>query len=249
MFATIRLVILTALRDRLFASLFILLAIITGLSMFLGGTSVSEQLQTAIVFAAAAGRLILVLGLTIFAAFHVQALFETREVEAILARAISRPQFVIAYWLGFVVPAMIVSGVFGLVIVFIAGWTGAAAVWAATLMAECAIVLAVTLFAGLMLERATSTVLFTMGFYALARLMGFFVAIRETATSSYFSDIIKSTLDAVVLFIPRLDLFAQTQFLIYADTRVDPQFPALQTVLFLALTLSAAIFDLKRKQF
>ena len=247
--ATIRLIMLTALRDRLFTGLFALLAVTLGLSVFLGATSVAEQLQTAVVFAAAAGRLILVLGLTIFAAFHIQALFETREVEAILARAISRGQFVVSYWLGLAALAVIVASAFGIAIIFFAGWSAAACMWAATLVAECAIVLAVTLFAGLMLERATSTVLFTMGFYALARLMGFLVAIRETTTSSFFSDIVKFSLDAVLLFIPRLDLFAQTQFLIYADSRVDAAFSIVQTGLFLALVLAASVFDLKRKQF
>jgi hypothetical protein len=247
--ATIRLIILTALRDRLFAALFALLTVTVGLSMFLGGTSISEQLQVAVVFAAAAGRLVLVLGLTIFAAFHIQALFETREVEAILARSISRARFVISYWLGLTALAVFVASVFALVIVIFAGFSIAAFVWAATLVAECAIVLAIALFAGLMLERATSTVLFTLGFYALARLMGFLVAIRETTTSSLFSDIVKFSLDAVLLFVPRLDLFAQTQFLVYADSKFDPAFSVLQTVLFIALVLSAAIFDLKRKQF
>jgi hypothetical protein len=247
--ATIRLIMLTALRDRLFAALFALLAVTIGLAIFLGGTSISEQLQVAVVFAAATGRLVLVLGLTIFAAFHIQALFETREVEAILARSISRTRFVISYWLGFAALAVIVASIFAFVIVSFAGWSLAALVWAATLVAECVIVLAVVLFGGLMLERATSTVLFTLGFYALARLMGFLVAIRETTTSSFFSDIIKLSLDGVLLFIPRLDLFAQTQFLIYADSRLDAVFPVLQTTLFIALVLAAAVFDLRRKQF
>jgi hypothetical protein len=249
MTATIRLVMLTALRDRLFAALFVLLAVTVTLSIFLSGTSISEQLQVAVVFAAGAGRVVLVLGLTIFAAFHIQALFETREVEAILARSISRTRFVIAYWLGLAAVAVIIASTFVLVIVAFAGWSLAALVWAATLVAECVIVLAVVVFGGLMLERATSTVLFTLGFYALARLMGFLVAIRETTTDSFFSDIIKLGLDGVLLFIPRLDLFAQTQFLIYADSRFDAVFPALQTALFVALVLAAAVFDLRRKQF
>jgi hypothetical protein len=247
--ATIRLIMLTALRDRLFAALFVLLAVTVGLSIFLGATSVSEQLQVAVVFAAAIGRLVLVLGLTIFAAFHIQTLFETREIEAVLARSISRTQFVLSYWVGFVASAFVIASIFALAVISFAGWSVAALVWAASLVAECAIVLAVVLFAGLMLERATSTVLFTLGFYALARLMGFLAAIRETTTSSFLSNIVKISLDGVLLFIPRLDLFAQTQFLIYADSRLDGVFSFVQTALFLALILAASAFDLRRKQF
>jgi len=248
--ATIRLVMLTALRDRLVLGLFVLLAVTIALSLFLGGTVVSEQLQTALVFAAGGGRLILILGLTIFAAFHIQALFETREVEAILARALSRPRFVLAYWIALSCLGAMVAGAFAALVLIVTGSTAGALLWAGTLLAETVIVLAVVVFAGLMLERATITVLFTLGFYALARLMGFFVGIRETATD--FSPVtvaIKYTLDAILLFIPRLDLFAQTQWLLYAPEHVGIAFLVLQSVLFPMVVLGAAAFDLNRKQF
>jgi len=247
--ATIKLVLLTALRDRLFIGLFALLAAASAVAMFLGSTSIGEQLQSAIVFAAASGRLVLILGLTIFAAFHIQSLFDTREIEAILARSISHTQFIVSYWLGLAAVAVLIAVAFTLVVVFLAGISGAALAWAVTLVLECVVMLAVVVFSGLKLERATSTVLFTLGFYALARLMGFFVAIRETTTSSFFSDLVKHGLDAVALFIPRLDLFSQTEWLIYADSHVALGFPVLQSVLFVALVLAASIFDMKRKQF
>ena len=248
--ATIRLVILTAIRDRLLGGLFALLAVAVALSLFLGGTSVSEQLQMALVFAAGSGRLILILGLTIFTAFHIQALFETREVEAILARALSRTRFVIAYWIGLSCLGALLAGIFAAVIVLAAGATPGALLWAATLIAESLIVVAVVIFAGLMLERATITVLFTLGFYALTRLMGFFVGIRETATDlTPVTSLIKYGLDFILLFIPRLDLFAQTRWLVYAPEQADISFLALQSGLFLALALGAAAFDLNRKQF
>jgi len=248
--ATIRLVLLTALRDRLFTSLFALLAVTVALSLFLGGTVMSEQLQAAMVFAAGAGRFILVLGLTIFGAFHIQALFETREVEAILARAISRPRFVLAYWMAFACLAVIAAGIYGLAIFLVAGATVGALLWTLTLIAECLIVLAVVIFAGLMLERATTTVLFTLGFYALARLMGFLVGIQETATDFNLGTVlIKRGLDVVLLIIPRLDLFAQTAWIIHVPNTASMVFAAVQSALFLALVLAAAAFDLKRKQF
>jgi hypothetical protein len=247
--ATVKLVLLTAVRDRLFGGLFGLIALSTALSVFLGGTSLTEQLNAAIVFAAGSGRLILVFGLTIFAAFHIQALFETREVEAILTRPISRGQFVLAYWFGFACLAVALAGVFGAVIVFAAGGTLGAFLWAATLIAECLIMLGVVLFAGLMLERATTTVLFVLGFYGLARLMGFFVGIRETVDQTPVNAIVTRLLDFVLLFIPRLDLFAHTQWLMYKPEHADYSFLIIQSILFLMLVLGAAAFDLRRKQF
>jgi len=247
--ATIHLILLTALRDRLFAGLFLLLAACFALSIFLGGAVLDEQLQAALVFAAGGGRVILVLGLTIFAAFHVQGLFETREVEAILARAISRSQFVFAYWMGLATLAVIGSALFGLAIAVITEFNPGAILWAGTLLAECVIMMGVVTFAGLMLERATPTVMFTLGFYALARLMGFFVAIRQTTDDTPINILINRGLDAVLLLIPRLDLFAQTRWIVYGSEAIDLVMLATQTGLFLALILTAAVFDLRRKQF
>lgn len=249
MSATIRLVILTALRDRLFAGLFLLLGVTIALSVFLGGTALLEQLQAAQAFAAGGGRAILVLGLTIFAAFHIQTLFETREVEAILARSISRVQFVLAYWLGLTVVALIVSGLFASLVVLSANGTAGAYLWAATLMAECVIVVAVATLAGLMLERATPTVLFVLGLYVLARLMGFFIGIRNVTEQSAVNQVVTRALDFVTLFIPRLDMFAQSQWIAHGSAGVDVMFFVVQTGLFIAVALAAAIFDLSRKQF
>lgn len=250
MTATIRLVILTAVRDRLFAGLIALLILSGTLSIFLGSTAITEQLETATVFAAGAGRFVLVLGLTIFAALHIQTLFETREVEAILSRAISRTQFVIAYWLGLACVAGAMAGFFGLLLWGASGFQPGFLLWAATLVAECVVVVAVAMFAGLMMERATPTVLFTMGFYALARLMGFFVGIRETATDfSPATTVVKHSLDLVLLFIPRLDMFAQTQWLVHGVERIDGAFLSAQAVLFVILVIAAASYDLTRKQF
>ncbi len=247
--ATIRLVLLTALRDRLFGGLIVLLAVSTALAIFLGGVAISEQLQMAVVVAAGSGRIILVLGLTVFAAIHIQGLFETREVEAILARAISRPRFVLAYWLGFSCIAVVLAGLFGGFIVVMIGASIGTLVWAGTLIAECLIVLGVVMFAGLMLERATATVLFTVGFYALARLMGFFVGIRDTVDQTPINAFIKGLMDVVLLFIPRLDLFAQSSWVLYTPERIDFSFLAIQSSLFVTLILGAAAFDLRRKQF
>src|SRR5581483_5864200 len=94
---TIRFVVLTALRDRLFVSLLGLLALVFCVSLYLGGGAVFEKNQMAITFAAGGARAALMLGLTVFVAFHVERIYDTREIEAILARSISRERFVVSY--------------------------------------------------------------------------------------------------------------------------------------------------------
>jgi hypothetical protein len=60
---------------------------------------------------------------------------------------------------------------------------------------------------------------------------------------------VKRCLDAVLLFVPRLDLFAQTQWLVYGPGQIELAYLGLQLALFLALVLAAASYDLGRKQF
>lgn len=248
MSATIHWVFLTALRDRLFGGVLVMLALATGISMGLAVSALTEQMEMAMSFAAGAGRFILVLGLTIFIAFHVQRMFETREIEAVLSRALSRTKFILAYWIGFSVLAVFLAAIFAALILVFAGAGPGPLLWAGTLMAECIIVVAVAIFAGLMLERATSTVLFTVGFYALSRLSGFFIAVRKNIAEDG-SEAINRVLDVITLFIPRLDLFAQTKWLVYAPAPSEMSFAGAQALLFLALILSAAMYDLSRKEF
>lgn len=248
MSATVHWVFLTALRDRLFGGVLVMLALATGVAMVLGTSALTEQMEMAVSFAAGSGRFILVFGLTIFIAFHIQRMFETREIEAVLSRAVSRMKFVFAYWLGFSILAIFLSAIFAAVVLVFAGTGAGPLLWAGTLTAECIIVVAVAIFAGLMLEKATSTVLFTIGFYALARLSGFFIGIRKHIAEDG-SDIVNRVLDVVTLFIPRLDLFAQTKWLVYAPSGDEASFAGAQALLFLALVISAAMYDLSRKEF
>src|SRR5580693_8449522 len=106
---TIRFVVITALRDRLFVSLLSLLAVVFAVSLYIGGGAVFEKSEMVLSFAGGAARAALVLGLTVFVAFRVERIYDTREIEAILARSISRASFVISYWAGLAVVALLLA--------------------------------------------------------------------------------------------------------------------------------------------
>jgi hypothetical protein len=248
MLATARLVVLTALRTKLFIGLFAALAISAGISLFIGSTALLEQIQAIVVFAAGAGRLVLVLGLVVFVAFHVQNMIETREVEGILARALPRANFVLGYWLGFAAITAVFVTVLAAALALVAPAPSGVLPWAFSLLLECLIVVAVAIFSGLMLERATSCVIFSLSFYAMARLMGLFLSIRDFLPDLSATKTFDVVVDTLALIIPRLDLLAQTQWLVYGSS-TDLFAAVLQGTIFLALVLSAAIFDLTRRQF
>ncbi len=250
MIATLRFVLLTAVRDRLFAGLFTMVAAGFAMAIYLGDAALVEKGQTTVVYAGGASRTLLILGLIVFQAFHIQRLYETREIEAILSRAISRDQFILAYWAGFALVAVLLA-VPIIALVFLFQWSGEGAVWwAISLILECFIVVAFAIFAGVTLERAVPAVFATVGFYVLSRLMSFFLSISESTPREGINVITVPLSDFVSLLLPRLDLFAQTRWLVYGPGAQESLLIlAGQAALYVPLLLFAATFDLRRKAF
>ncbi len=247
---TIKFVLITALRDRLFVSLLALLALAFGISTYLGGGAVAEAEQMTVVYSAGAARVLVILGLTVFVAFHIERLYDTREIEAILSRSISRETFVVSYWLAMVcvallviVPAIVVISLFQLS-------PDGTIYWSATILLEGMIMVAFAIFCGMSMERAIPTIFATMGFYILARMVGFFTGIAAHGKQSGMNQVANPIMEYVGYLVPRLDLAGQTRWLVYGvDGSEKFTLIALQGIVYIVLLLSAAIFDLRRKHF
>ena len=248
--AVIRLVFLTALRDRLFSGLAGLVLLVFGISLFLGNAAIVETSEAGLVYASGTMRVVLILGLAIFVAFQTQRLFESREIEAILSRALSRPKFILSYWLGFVGASLVlIIPLLGLLF-YLYGISVAITLWSISLFLECLVVLSFAQFAALTLERATTTIFTTFAFYAFTRLIGFFLGIRDATPDIGTNRIVNPMLDGLGLIIPRLDLMTQTRWLVYGFDAVEQApFVMLQAVVFIVVALAAAAVDLQRKEF
>jgi hypothetical protein len=247
---TIRFVVITALRDRLFVSLLSLLAVVFAVSLYIGGGAVFEKSEMVLSFASGAGRAALVLGLTVFVSFHVERIYETREIEAILARSISRGTFVASYWLGLVVIAVLLAlPVVAFVAIFHLSKLGALW-WCASLVLESGIVMAFALFAAVTLERAIPTIFATVGFYGLSRLVSFVLGIATHGQQAGLNALANPVFEFLALLVPRLDLFCQTRWLIYGPDATERIFVIpIQAAIFIPFLLAMTIFDLRRKQF
>ncbi len=247
---TIRFVIVTALRDRLFASLLGLLGLTFGIAVYLGGGALTEAREMTAVYAAGSARVILVLGIIVFVAFHVERLYDSREIEAVLSRAISREKFVVAYWAGLAVMAVLLT----LPVVAVIGYFGispiGAAVWSMSIFFETLIMLAFALFCALTLERAIPTIFATVGFYALARLISFFTGIAAHGTQQGMNRVANPAVEVISYIIPRLDLAGQTRWLVYGpESSFITWMIVVQAAIYVPLLLLAAMFDLRRKHF
>jgi ABC-type transport system involved in multi-copper enzyme maturation permease subunit len=251
----IRYTLITALRDWLFIGLFVIISAAIAISMFLASTALVEQQQMAIAYAAGTSRVIVIGGLIIFVSFHVRRLFENREIEVILSRPMSRGKFVVAYWVGFVVLGIIMA--FPLIIaleVLTKPNEIGLLYWGSSLILEIALIMAFALVSALILRSAVTSVLSSFGFYALARMMGFFTATIHVPTalikSADFSRIMQFVLEAVSVVLPRLDLFGETNWLVYGLNQAENIWVyAVQSAIYIPLLLALAVFDFQRKQF
>lgn len=252
MLAIIRTIGLSALRERLYFGLVAALTLCVLFSLFLGGTALSEQVQTGIVLFGGSARLVVVLGLVLLVVFYMQRADEGREVEVILSTPITRTRFVLAHYLGFsllavvlVLPLAPVLWAMGLPHPLVGlGWT-------VSLLLEALIMVAAALLFSLLLKSAVNAVLASAAFYVLGRLIGYFVMASMSGLSGAPHETITQKLMlAISTVMPRLDFFADTHWLIYGfDTEATFTKGVLQAGIYIPLLLVITIFDFRKRQF
>lgn len=252
MLTNIRYILITALRDWLFTGLLIGILVATAISATLGSTAFLEEKEMTLTFASGSARLILMVGLIVFVCFHIRNAFDTKEIDVILSRPISRANLVVAYWLGFslvglllIVPVVAILAVIG--VPNLAGFFG----WSVSLLLESFLVVALALFSAFTLRSAVSAVIACMGFYVLSRMMAFFVFTAQSGmvTEKKFV-LLKYALWLISTLVPRLDFFAKSDWLVYGfDTSQDWMVFAFQALVFVPLLVFASIVDFRRKQF
>ncbi len=252
MLTNIRYILITALRDWLFIGLLLGILVATAISATLGSTAFIEEKEMTLTYASASARLIVMTGLIVFVCFHIRNAFDTKEIDVILSRPISRANLVISYWLGFAFVGLLLTlPVIG-IIAFIgannlAGFSG----WAVSLVLEMGLVVALALFSAFTMRSAVTAVLGCMGFYVLSRMMAFFVF---TSNSGMFNEakfiVLRWVLKAISTLLPRLDLFGKSEWLVYGFASAQEwQLYIAQALIFIPLLLAATMIDFRRKQF
>jgi hypothetical protein len=89
----------------------------------------------------------------------------------------------------------------------------------------------------------------TLGLYVLARLTGDILGIIDSGLALPGFHILSSVVQVATLIVPRLDLMAQTSWLIYGPGDVGALFILMQGGVYTTLLVMAALMDLVRRQF
>lgn len=239
-------------RDWLFWVLAIGVICAASISGLLGSTAFIESQEMTITYAAGSARVMLMLGLIVFVCFHIRSAFDSREIDVILSRPISRSNLVVAYWLGFMLVALILM----FPIMAVIGLIGAPDMrgfgfWCLSLLMEAGVVVSLALFSAFALKSAVTSVLGCMGLYVMSRMMVFFVMTAENPMFNNFKYIwLRLLLEGISSLMPRLDFYGKTEWLIYGiKSAQDWQLFVLQSSIFIPLLLVASILDFQRKQF
>ncbi len=255
MAATLRYFLITALRDRFLGAILLAVVAAVGGAVFFGASALTERRALGLVFAGELVRLILVVGLITFICFHLRRMYETREIEAILARPISRTAFVFSCFAAYAAISLLLALLLVplLIATLHAGGAGLA-LWDVSLMLEGLIVIGLGLFCAMSLESATASVLAALGLYLLGRSAAFFRAIAEAGTGALDQQSLNTgarwVMEGIAAVAPRLDLFGQSRWLVYGPGGGWGLGVLLvQVAIYVPLLLLATIRDLQVRRF
>lgn len=245
----IRYVLSAAVRDRVLIALLAAFLLGTSLAVFMGSAAVIEKGEFAVVFAGGGLRVAGVLGLTLFAVFHIRRSFDSKDVEFLLSRPVSRAQFLFSFAAAFSLLAAVAGLMEGACLYALAPAAPGVLFWTASVIAENIIVINAALFFAMVLPSAATGAMATFGLYVLARMMGEILGILDTGTAFSWAAHLGFIMKTISMLTPRLDLMGQTSWLIYGPSGIGYGFLVAQCVTFTALVLGAAMIDLARRKF
>lgn len=246
-------IMLTATRDRLYIGLLITMIIAFSLSIFLGNTALVEREEMATSYIAGSTRMILAIGMILFVCLSVNRSFENKEVEFIISKSISRQKFILAYIAGFFLVSMIIFTPLAATMLLIGGNNKIGlGFWSLSVFFELLILISFCLLASLILKNSLSSIIAGLGFYIISRMMGLFVL--TTSLPQNFAELklhfFKSVLKIISFAFPRLDLFGQTNWLIYGvKDFTNIKIIIAQSLIYVPLMIFMAFHDFGKKQF
>ena len=253
MLPIIKYIILNGVRDRLYIGLMLLIIASISLSIVIGSTFMIEQRQTTLIFSAAITRLFFIIGFILFVCITLNRSFENKEIEFILSKSISRYKIILSYMIGYIASAIIILAPIMLTLYIIANINiPGLVIWSITMLLETLIVIIFCIVATLILNNIFTSILVSICFYTLSRMVGVFVLTASIAENiqQFTNNSMMSMLKAISVLFPRIDLFSQSEWLTYGVKNFDNlSIIIIQSIIYITLLSLMAFYDFKRKQF
>lgn len=254
----IRHTIITALRDWLLLGLFALSVLAVALSIFLGQTALVEEQHMSLTYMSGINRVILVVGFILFTCFHIRRALDNKEIDMILSKPISRGYFIMSYWIAFMILILVVNipvllVITGLGYVFYTETSiYGTVIWSMSLVCELAIMTAFAMVSTLIQRSVVSSVMSCFAFYLLSRMISFFTSLEHPLVDrggNMIEQAMGMLIQAVAALLPRLDLYARSEWVIYnIDSNINYIW-LYQSLIYIPILLAMAVIDFSRKQF
>ena len=244
--------LLEAVRNRLLYVVLLIIAIALAFTIFLKQVAITETRDIQLAFLAASFRLAAVFVVAAFVIVSQVREANDKVMEILLTRNLPRAHYLFGKLSGYLGVALMLSVLFTLPVALFADKTSAL-LWGLSLVLELAIVAALSLFCVLTLNQVLSSLAAVLGTYALSRSMAALQLIGTSRVSDgnlLLDRVGSAVLDGIAFFLPRLDLFTQTAWLLQrSEPAISFTSIFLQSTVFIVLLGVAALFDFKRKNF
>lgn len=212
----VRFVLTAALRDKLMLTLVLMIVTGAAISVFLGGATITEKESFALVFGATGLRFLGVIGVVLFCCFYTRRSFETKEVEFLLSRPISRMTFLFSHAAAYIVLACAIAAAVSAAVFFLGKPNlGGFGLWSLSLGVEFSVMAIAALFFSMVVSSASGSALAAIGLYVLARLIGTLLGIAYQAPENMVFAALNNAMEIISILVPRLDLMGQTSWLVY----------------------------------
>ncbi|MGH8727969.1 MAG: ABC transporter permease [Burkholderiales bacterium] len=210
----------------------------------------SARMQTALYAASLRLASVFIIGLYVMTSMIRE--FNDKGLELVLSLDLPRGVYVLGKFIGFALIGTLIALAISFPLGFLAGWHETLW-WMISLALELSIVVALSLFCVVTFNHIMPAASFLFAFYALSRSMEAIQLIASAspiAEAGVLHDAISFAVDAIALVLPNLDAFSETAWL------VNDSFDAkafgdvvVQSAVYVSLLLSAALFDLYRRNF
>jgi ABC-type transport system involved in multi-copper enzyme maturation permease subunit len=247
-----RFVALEAWRTRLPWITLVAFGLIVGASMFVKELTITESGRVEMAFLAVLTRLAAVFIASLYTISSMAREFNDRVVDLTLALELPRTSYVLGKFAGYATVTLAVGSLAGLLLSPFAFSTGLI-VWTFSLVLELWIVVALSLFCIITFNQVMPAASFVLTFYLLARSVGTIQLISESPTLASSGLVHRFTgmvLDALGYLLPSLDRFSQTDWILSGGGGPEELGIVLgQSAVYLALLVSATLFDFHRRNF
>ena len=247
-----RFTVIESLRNRLLLLSFLVMAISFAMIEFVGDLAITEHRVTQVAILAAFLRMSAVIITTLFVVSSTVRELQDKTLEMILAMAVPRTSYYLGKLFGYFFIAVVVSIIFAALLLLYAD-AQQVAIWALSLFFELVLVVALSLVMLFTFNQVPAALTAVFVIYGASRivtslyLMSKYPIVAHDSVAQQFMD---GIITGMSWLLPDLHRFTQTEWLAYNSAEWGMLLPLLgQTVVYLVLLSSIALFDFYRKNF